>query len=1095
MDVRFSAKAQTLTLVSCVRATPSSYSSAPALYCTSYSSCSTRCCNVRREFLGCIHRLRSPGIRFRRKKKFGVQIRPARRFFRAELYSKPIIFIGTIATIAAFTAVYLNFTRRKKSSRKLSVPEDSHSLEGLSLSKEGTVFTKLGFESRIIAFGKLNGEDPMKREKATAEETCQNGQIVEEEEVQLSQCQMTTMMHEETLSTKSLKSPGSGVHPRDMRKNIYTEETEGMDLTIPSLVLDEVVPLGEVKFAMEILDLPLEEAEKEVGLGSELPRLKVESVYGASTPPERVALAKTVQGYKAKHEGGRGSEVKISGCNFFRQSVREDIYTFYEGKPAGLRSASNFNAGSFHGRKDLKKGREFMRDMGERALAKNGDKNLAQLDQRNGVHNGDKHDASENLIAYNRMLRDGRLTDCVTLLEDMEQRGLLDMNEIYHAKFFKACKSQKAVKEAFRFTKLVVNPTLSTFNMLLSVCANSQDSDGAFEALQLVKEAGMKPDCKLYTTLISTCAKSGKVDAMFEVFHEMINAGVEPNAHTYGALIDGCAKAGQVAKAFGAYGIMRSKKVKPDRVVFNALITACGQSGAVDRAFDVLAEMRFEPRPVDPDHVTVGALIKTCTQARQVDRAKEVYNMMHEYKIKGTPEVYTIAVNSCSQKGDLEFALRVYDDMTRNGVVPDEMFLSALIDVAGHAGKIDVAFDILQVAKKQGFQLGNVSFSSLMGACSNAKNWKKALELYEDIKAMGLHPTVSTMNALITALCDGNQLQEAVEVLSEMKRSGIFPNAITYSVLLIASEKKDELELGFLLLSQAKKDGVIPSLSMCRCMTGMCLRRFEKAYSLGEPIVSFNSGIPQIDSKWTSMALNVYRETIAAGVVPTMEVFYQVLGCLQLPHDTSLRERLVENLGVGTDSSRCSNIYSLIDGFGEYDPRSFSLFEEAASLGVVPLVSFKESPIVVDARNLPIHAAKVYLLTVLKGLKHRFAAGARLPNVIILLPVEKRQITSPKGDKPINLAGKMGQETGAMLRRLRLPYQGNESYGKIRINGLALKRWFQPKLHAPFSGKPAKLSSSQTRLGEGISDQRRNIRAGNLSLEWNLDADIRRREN
>jgi len=34
----------------------------------------------------------------------------------------------------------------------------------------------------------------------------------------------------------------------------------------------------------------------------------------------------------------------------------------------------------------------------------------------------------------------------------------------------------------------------------------------------LVKEAGLKPDCKLYTTLISTCGKSGKVDAMFEVW-------------------------------------------------------------------------------------------------------------------------------------------------------------------------------------------------------------------------------------------------------------------------------------------------------------------------------------------------------------------------------------------------------------------------------------------------------------------------------------------------------------------------------------------------------------------------------------------------
>lgn len=51
-------------------------------------------------------------------------------------------------------------------------------------------------------------------------------------------------------------------------------------------------------------------------------------------------------------------------------------------------------------------------------------------------------------------------------------------SQIYHAGFFRVCRSQTAVKEAFRFTKLIPNPTLSTFNMLLSVCASSQDLEG-----------------------------------------------------------------------------------------------------------------------------------------------------------------------------------------------------------------------------------------------------------------------------------------------------------------------------------------------------------------------------------------------------------------------------------------------------------------------------------------------------------------------------------------------------------------------------------------------------------------------------------------
>lgn len=49
--------------------------------------------------------------------------------------------------------------------------------------------------------------------------------------------------------------------------------------------------------------------------------------------------------------------------------------------------------------------------------------------------------------------------------------------------------------------------------------------------------------------------------------------------------------------------------------------------------------------------------------------------MIDKYKIKGTPEVYTIAVNCSSQIGDWEFASNVYADMKRKGVVPDEVLL------------------------------------------------------------------------------------------------------------------------------------------------------------------------------------------------------------------------------------------------------------------------------------------------------------------------------------------------------------------------------------------------------------------------------------
>ncbi|KAL1062918.1 hypothetical protein V6Z11_D13G111400, partial [Gossypium hirsutum] len=1054
-------------------------------------------------------------LRKKRKNLAFLRFQPPRFVSRASIDSNLVfVVIGVTALSALSLAFYNQFFRKSQTSKKVS----GSSRSALRQQRQGKDVVIQTADHQILETGDLQRDTFAKENGGLTEHMKEVNDASESKEVLL---QETAVVNGDSMLTKASESNGADFLAFNANDSDVLEESGTTVLPLQPTVLLESGAGQPFTFATQRSGLHLEERVNE--FEADYPRLAVEPKSSASSVLVEDAVVLI-------------GEDKVRNYDIFRESGREELHTFYEADHLGAKSSSNltlkpvsshflssnsnkfsslklklnselnkdalsaknslqtadmvegkvtqanFQGGFSHKRKDLGRGRESPRDKGKKHLIQEKDTKLAQFPFPNGELANDKHHPEEYLSYYNHLLRCGRFSDSVDLLEDMEQKGLLDMDKVYHAKFFKICSKQKAVKEAFRFTKLIANPTLSTFNMLMSVCGCSKDSEGAFQVLRLVQEAGFQADCILYTTLISTCAKSGKVDTMFEVFHEMVNSGVEPNVNTYGALIDGCARAGQVPKAFGAYGIMRSKNVKPDRVVFNALITACGQSGAVDRAFDVLAEMMAETQPIDPDHITVGALIKACSNAGQVERAREVYKMMHKFNIRGTPEVYTIAVNCCSQTGDWEFACGVYNDMKKKGVAPDEVFISALIDVAGHAGKLDAAFELLQEAKNHGINSGIVSYSSLMGACSNARNWQKALELYENIKALKLKLTVSTVNALITSLCEANQLPKAMEVLSEMEESGLSPNIITYSILLVASERNGDLEVGLMLLSKARDDGIAPNLVMSRCIIGMCLRRFVKACAVGEPVLSFNSGRPHIENKWTSVALTVYRETIDAGTVPTMEVVSKILGCLQLPRDDSLRSRLVENLEVIADPSRSSSLGSLIDGFGEYDPRAFSLLEEAASFGIVPCVSFKESPIVVDARELQINTAEVYLLTILKGLKHRLAAGAKLPSISILLPLEKAQILTSGGEKSINVAGRMGQAIAALLRRIKLPYQGNESYGKIRINGLALRKWFQPKLASPFTGKPGEWNASQMRLGKGISHQQRNIRTGNLSL-------------
>ncbi|CAH9125090.1 unnamed protein product [Cuscuta epithymum] len=1005
--------------------------------------------------------LRPPGLCSRRRcrKLIGIKFRThsSRSLPVAHLSSATVVVLASSIVISALTIVFV-LVSRKSTKANQALNELAVAFNHQIRNKVRVVVDRF-FHPTAKWKDKANGSSSRRMAEAShAEHRIMEGMMqTSQDGLMRSTVNKVECPHPNTTTSRVVDSPVS----------LASEDASS------SSKKDEFLTTSEAE--SEAHELYTVESLQESKITTDLPKAVLSSGSGVSLTAANTLTEKVDDILQQRHQPIAGSKM-ITHSIFFREPERKELYRFYEA------SAENQQGDEF-GERVLGKSKNISNAKGISIIQSKCSRKASRSPGPKGKNTSNIHHISEQVDAYHHFLRSGRLTDCLRILEDMDNDGLLNTDKVYHAGFFQACRNEKAVSEAFRFTKLIHNPTLSTFNLLLSVCASCQDLEGAFRVLQLVKEAGLNADCKLYTTLISTCAKIGKINTMFEVFNKMVNAGVEPNVHTFGALIDGCAKAGQVSKAFSAYETMLSMHVKPDRVVFNSLITACGQSGEANQAFDVLAKMREGTHPIDPDHITIGALMKACLNTGQDDRVRDVYNLIHEYNIKGGAELYTIAVNSFSEKGDWELACSIFNDMDKKGIAPDELFISAMVDAAGHAGKLDAAFELLKEARNNGVYTGTISYSSLMGACCNTKNWQKALQLYDEIKDMKLKRTVPMMNALITALCDAEKLQEAVDVLFEMKREGLLPNSITYSVLLVASEMSDDLDTGLMLLSEAKKDGVAPNLVMYSCLMGMCLRRFQKACTLGEPVLSYNSVQIQLNNKWTSLALMMYRETIAAGLTPTVKELSQVLGCLQLPRNACFKARLVEDHVFTFDDSKSSNLCSLIDGFGEYDPRAFQLIEEASSLGLIPLACLKGSPIVVNVKDLQIHTVEVYILTVLRGLKRRLAAGVRIPNITILLPVEQSQFQTPTEERTIKIAGRISQEVAALLRRLGLPYLGSGSLGKIQIKGISLRKWLQPKVEFPFSGEPTSLSFSETRLGKGITHQQRKIRTGDLSVQ------------
>jgi hypothetical protein len=163
--------------------------------------------------------------------------------------------------------------------------------------------------------------------------------------------------------------------------------------------------------------------------------------------------------------------------------------------------------------------------------------------------------------------------------------------------------------------------------------------------------------------------------------------------------------------------------------------------------------------------------------------------------------------------------------------------------------------------------------------------------------------------------------------------------------------------------------------------------------------------------------------------------------------------------------------------------------------------------------------------------------GARLPSVTVTYLLEKKEhFTSKGGQKIMNVAGRYvwcspsglqifeafsiesiqmaphhvchsifvlllkthvlmllwwqtnyrtGQAVTALLRRLRLKFQGHESSGEIHITVLAIRKWLQPN-STPQSFNAAFVhsevnSSPYHQLVKNLSDQQRAIRMGGVS--------------
>ncbi|OAY86015.1 Pentatricopeptide repeat-containing protein [Ananas comosus] len=141
--------------------------------------------------------------------------------------------------------------------------------------------------------------------------------------------------------------------------------------------------------------------------------------------------------------------------------------------------------------------------------------------------------------------------------------------------------------------KVDVKPNLHAYTILASIFIGKGNIDMVDSIIREMLSAGIEPTVVTFNAIISGCAKNNMGSAAFEWFHRMKVRNIKPNKITYEMLIETLAKDGKPRLAYEMYLRACNERLNLSSRSYDAVVAACqAYSISIDRN-------AMGPRPVD----------------------------------------------------------------------------------------------------------------------------------------------------------------------------------------------------------------------------------------------------------------------------------------------------------------------------------------------------------------------------------------------------------------------------------------------------------------------------------------------------------------
>ncbi|KEP60871.1 UNVERIFIED_CONTAM: pentatricopeptide repeat domain-containing protein [Hammondia hammondi] len=458
-----------------------------------------------------------------------------------------------------------------------------------------------------------------------------------------------------------------------------------------------------------------------------------------------------------------------------------------------------------------------------------------------------------DLVTYNTLVKsftaNGELHAAEQVLARMEGRENTLEAELSGAHLglgFEG-KSEKGV-----LNRSKISPDEVTFNLLVNAAVSAGDPDKAWEYIDRIKKANLRPDkftissiikslqpgqneqhtrrafelmdqidaCEdlvLLSTCIDACARLGDLDRLATLLARFEDSDLKPNAHAYGTLIKAYGKLGNVARVWELWMEQQRSGIEASNYTLGCMIDCLASNGLMNEAVDLFGK---SVAAGSADAVLFSILVKGLARFRNrgLEVALGAYRRLKESDKPAalTPSKPAAGSRvptggpSCGVDGSRE-SRRRGDNKRPVGVEKG--------DKAGAARDGDGEEQNCYLKA-----LNTISFNSLLHLCVRSGRLADALELFKDMQSHPhAQPDLITYSTVIKGLCCSSKehaLDAALGLFEQMQKDAkISPDAIVYNTLIQGAATRRNVTLVESLLLHMLQNKVKPSsYTLCQCV-------------------------------------------------------------------------------------------------------------------------------------------------------------------------------------------------------------------------------------------------------------------------------------